>query len=441
MISAFISMFRLYRIRSAIVLLLLGGPCLNFAWAAAISIRSLPLQVDSKGDWHLPAGEYRGQFVINEPLTLICDVGAIFNGEGEGNGLTIAAENVTVQGCTLNNWGKNLTKLNAAIFIQQKASNAKIKANQMNGVASGIWVDATHNVSLLDNRIEGDKTIRSQDRGNAIHLYAVSGAKVVGNQVRYARDGIYIDTSNDNILENNLLEDLRYGIHYMFSHDNLVIKNITRRTRTGYALMQSRNLVVIGNRSEQDQNYGMLMNYITYSTIRDNIIIGVRDGGKGDGMIPGSEGKALFIYNSLFNIINHNRFEQSSLGIHMTAGSEDNSISANSFIKNQQQVKYVATRRQEWSQKGRGNYWSDYLGWDRNGNGLGDIPYEPNDNVDRLIWLYPQVRLLMNSPGIEVLRWAQRAFPIIKSPGVQDSHPLMRPLAILLCIDASEAFS
>jgi nitrous oxidase accessory protein len=81
---------------------------------------------------------------------------------------------------------------------------------------------------------------------------------------------------------------------------------------------------------------------------------------------------------------------------------------------------------QEWSADGRGNYWSDYLGWDRNNDGLGDIAYEPNDNVDRLLWLYPQVRLLMNSPGIELLRWVQRAFPVMKSPGVLDSHPLMK---------------
>jgi nitrous oxidase accessory protein len=32
----------------------------------------------------------------------------------------------------------------------------------------------------------------------------------------------------------------------------------------------------------------------------------------------------------------------------------------------------------------------------------------------------------MNSPGIELLRWVQRAFPVMKSPGVQDSHPLMQ---------------
>jgi nitrous oxidase accessory protein len=32
----------------------------------------------------------------------------------------------------------------------------------------------------------------------------------------------------------------------------------------------------------------------------------------------------------------------------------------------------------------------------------------------------------MNSPGVELLRWVQRAFPVMKSPGVMDSHPLMQ---------------
>jgi nitrous oxidase accessory protein len=227
-------------------------------------------------------------------------------------------------------------------------------------------------------------------------------------------------------MEGNLIEDVRYGVHYMFANENSLIDNITRRTRTGYALMQSRKLIVTGNRSEQDQNYGMLLNYITYSTIRDNFVSDVRSGSTGDSMISGGEGKALFIYNSLFNSIENNHFEKSALGIHLTAGSEDNRISGNAFVDNRQQVKYVASRTQEWSVDGRGNYWSDYLGWDRNDDGLGDVAYEPNDNVDRLLWLYPQVRLLMNSPSIEVLRWVQRAFPVIKSPGVQDSHPLMR---------------
>lgn len=396
------------------------------AGAAVLPITDLPLIAAGPQHWRLSAGDYQGSFSIDHPLQLTCEPGAVIHSQGLGNGLLINAADVTVEGCTFLDWGHDLTAMNAAIFIQPKAHGALIKNNRLRGQGFGVWVDGTADVSVIDNQIQGDPTMRSQDRGNGIHLYAVKGARVIGNHVRDARDGIYIDTSNGNLLQGNTLEDLRYGIHYMFANDNQVLGNITRRTRTGYALMQSRKLTVIGNRSEEDQNYGILMNYITYSTLRDNVVNDVRDGTTGDTMITGAEGKALFIYNSLFNSIEHNHFGRSAVGIHLTAGSEDNRIANNAFVGNQRQVKYVATRLQEWSAEGRGNYWSDYLGWDRNNDGLGDVAYEPNDNVDRLLWLYPQVRLLMNSPGIELLRWVQRAFPVIKSPGVMDSHPLMQ---------------
>ncbi|WP_438827691.1 nitrous oxide reductase family maturation protein NosD [Stutzerimonas stutzeri] len=404
------------------IFLLFGG----VAQAAPQPITALPLQAEGENLWRLPAGEYAGQFRIDQPMHLRCEPGAVIRGLGEGNALNIRASDVTVEGCTLLDWGRDLTAMNSAVFIERNARGAQIKDNRLEGAGFGIWADGTQDVKIIGNRIVGDPSVRSQDRGNGIHLYAVHGAEVVGNHVRDTRDGIYIDTSNGNHLEGNVLEDLRYGVHYMFANDNSVIGNITRRTRTGYALMQSRKLVVTGNRSEQDQNYGILMNYITYSTLKDNFVSDVQRGDTGgDSMISGGEGKALFIYNSLFNTIENNHFEHSNLGIHLTAGSEDNKISTNAFVGNEQQVKYVATRTQEWSVDGRGNYWSDYLGWDRNEDGLGDVPYEPNDNVDRLLWMYPQVRLLMNSPSIEVLRWVQRAFPVVKSPGVQDSHPLM----------------
>jgi nitrous oxidase accessory protein len=393
------------------------------AQAAPQSIHQLPLQAMADNTWRLPAGDYLGSFRVDQAMHIRCEPGAVIRAQGEGNVLTIGAPGVSIEGCTLRDWGHDLTALNSAVFIEPLARGTLIKNNRMQGPGSGIWVDGTADVSLIGNHIQGDPSIRSQDRGNGIHLYAVQGARVIGNRVRETRDGIYIDTSNGNLLEGNTLEDLRYGVHYMYSNDNQVIANTTRRTRTGYALMQSRKLTVIGNRSEDDQNYGILMNYITYSTLQDNWVSDVRSS---DATVSGGEGKALFIYNSLFNSIEHNHFANSAIGIHLTAGSEDNRIAGNAFVGNQQQVKYVAVRTQEWSQDGRGNYWSDYLGWDRNDDGLGDIAYEPNDNVDRLLWLYPQVRLLMNSPAIEVLRWVQRAFPVMKSPGVQDSHPLMQ---------------
>src|SRR3546814_5712588 len=73
----------------------------------------------------------------------------------------------------------------------------------------------------------------------------------------------------------------------------------------------------------------------------------------------GGNGKCLFIYNAHMNRIHDNRFEGCPIGIHFTAGSERNRVSGNAFVGNQAQVKYVGTRRVEWTHAGRGHYWSD----------------------------------------------------------------------------------
>lgn len=389
--------------------------------------KTLPLEHIADNQWRLPKGKYQGNFVLDVPIHLVCEEGAVLDGQGQKNTLNIRAPDTTVENCTIQNFGNNLTNMDSGVFVERTATNATLKNNRIQGQGFGIWVDAAFAISLLQNTVQGDNSLRTQDRGNGIHLFAVREALIQGNELWHVRDGIYIDNSNDNVIDANHLHDMRYGIHYMFSNRNRVTNNLTQRTRTGLTLMQSRQLTVLNNRSEFDENYGILMNFITYSTIKNNYVTDVQ-AGQGDGIhIQGGEGKGIFIYNSLFNEIADNRFYNSALGVHLTAGSEDNKIYRNAFVNNQSQVKYVAIRHQEWSVDGVGNYWSDYLGWDRNDDGIGDVPYEPNDNVDKLLWTYPQVKLLLNSPSIELLRLVQRVFPVVKYPGVQDSYPLMKP--------------
>ena len=386
---------------------------------------------DKQTTIELNPGTYRGNVLITYSTTLNCKTGAVLDADNQGDALRITAADVTVRGCTIINWGGDLTAMNAGIFVEQQAASVQLTHNQLKGNTFGIWIDASRDALITHNRIEGNLDIRSQDRGNGIHLYAAQGANVAHNEVWYTRDGIYIDTSNGNRLHNNHLHHLRYGVHYMYSHHNEVSHNRTHHTRTGYALMQSKHLQVFGNQSDQDENYGILMNFITDSHLHHNRISNVQTGSNptGAATITGAEGKALFIYNSVFNIIENNYFQSSDLGIHLTAGSEDNRISGNAFIHNRQQVKYVSNRTQEWSYAERGNYWSDYLGWDRNQNGVGDTAYEPNDAMDKLLWTYPLARLLINSPAVATLRWIQQAFPVLRPPGVQDSYPLMAPNA------------
>src|SRR4051812_26071820 len=123
-------------------------------------------------------------------------------------------------------------------------------------------------------------------------------------------------------------------------------------------------------------------------------------------VVRGGE-KCVFIYNANKNRFAGNRFADCDVGIHFTAGSERNVISGNAFIGNRNQVKYVGTRYVDWSDKGRGNYWSDDPAFDLDGDGIADQPYRPNDLVDRIVWAYPTAKLLLNSPAVQVLRAAQ----------------------------------
>ena len=139
-----------------------------------------------------------------------------------------------------------------------------------------------------------------------------------------------------------------------------------------------------------------------------------------------TEGKALFIYGPGRNRIHHNRFATSDIGISVAMGGEGNVIWENAVVDNTVQVRYVGTQPLEWSHQGRGNYWSNYLGWDINRDGVGDRPYQPNDSLDRLFWIYPEARFLMDSPVVALLRWLSLQFEVDRGKGVTDSFPLMK---------------
>lgn len=379
----------------------------------------------------LAQGLYQGGVLVDKPLTLHGDPGAIIDADGHGDVIRVEATDVTIRGLTLRNSGFNLTRMNAAVHGARGSHRLVVEETTMEENAFGLWLWHSNDIRFLNNHIRGDTRYASQDRGDGIRLFNVDSGVFSHNIVWDTRDGIYVDNSRNLEFSHNRFHDLRYGIHYMFAHHGRIIGNQTNRTRSGYALMMSRDLVVDGNTSDNDRNYGILLNFITYSTIINNKIHGVT-GWSGPvkmehGVVLGAEGKAVFIYNSLHNTISGNTFADSEIGIHLTAGSEFNELYGNTFMRNRYQVKYVASRRQEWSREGRGNFWSDYLGWDLGGDGIGDQAYEPNDGIDKLLWKYPLAKMLMNSPAIQTLRWVQSQFPILRSPGVQDSHPLMRP--------------
>jgi len=401
----------------------------NFTFAEQIKVTpsdNLQQQLDDAkaGDEIILAkGRYFGNFIVKNSVTISGEQGAIIDAQGKDNGLLLKNSHIAIKQLTIVNWGDDLTEQNAGIYTESQSSHILIENNYLEGDGFGMWLQKVENATVTNNVIVGNTELRSADRGNGIQLSSVNKSTIANNETSYVRDGIYVQNSRNNIIENNTMHDLRYGIHYMYSYDNSIINNSAYNTRAGYAMMSSRRLIIKNNKTRDSEDYGFLLNYITQSTISDNEVRNVWT--KPENKVLGRDGKGLFVYNSGYNTISNNLVDTAEIGIHLTAGSAEVKVFGNSFINNPIQVKYVSNKKQEWSQEGRGNYWSNYLGWDMNSDHVGDVIFEPNDGIDKLLWQYPEMKMLMDSPAVIILRWVQRQFPILKPPGVKDSFPLM----------------
>ncbi len=371
-------------------------------------------------------GIHHVHLLLDRPVTLNGQPGAILDGDGLGDVVRIRAAGITLRNLTLRNSGRDLTTMNAGVYVEKGVDGAVIENNRIQDSLFGVYLDGPQHVQVIGNVITGIAELRVPDRGDGIHLWNDAWCVIKGNDVSGTRDGIYDYVSHDNLIVDNHIHEVRYGVHQMYTKHETLQGNISWNNVAGMALMSSDHMRVADNHIFNNSSYGILFNYVTYSDISGNQIHDItQELGEQNQMVDGGEGKALFVYNSEFNRIHANLLADSAIGIHITAGSQDNLVYNNAFLDNRTQVKYVQNVAEEWSLHGKGNYWSNYLGWDLNGDGLGDVPFRPNDGVDVLLWKYPSARVLMSSPSILLMRYVQRAFPVFTPPSVQDSHPLM----------------
>lgn len=365
----------------------------------------------------LGPGDYAGPVVIRKAITLDAEHGAVVTGDGEASVITVDTADVTIRGLTVTGSGLRLDEMDAGIFLTKAARGAVVEGNVLKENLVGVYVHGATDSLVQGNHIVGRSDLRLNEAGNGVHVWNAPGSRIIGNDIRYGRDGIFVIASRKNVFRDNRMRDLRYAVHYMYTHDSEVSGNISIENHAGFAIMYSDRLKVLGNLSVSDRDKGLFLNTANMSDIGDNVVKAAPE-------------KCVFLYSANKNRFHDNWFEGCEIGIHFTAGSERNRISGNAFIGNRTQVKYVGTRYLDWSDEGRGNYWSDNPAFDLNGDGLADTAYKPNDLVDEILWLNPNAKVLLNSPAVQVVRWAQAQFPAIQPGGVIDSAPLMEPPVI-----------
>ena len=371
----------------------------------------------------LAAGTYTGKIIINKPLTL--EGGdkrdAIIQGDRTGRTITVAAPNVTIKHITVTKSGMSLPNMDAGIFLDKAADAAHIVENNILDNSVGVYLWGAPNAVVERNTIIGNQELRENERGNGVTVWNAPNSKVIYNDISHGRDGIFSNASNFNTFSHNHFHDLRYGVHYMYTNDSQIEDNVVSNSKIGYAIMFSTNIKLRNNVSYNNIDQGIMLNYAN-----DSII---------DGNAVEKSPKCVYLYNANNNQFTNNHFEGCEMGIHFSGAAEGNVIRENAFVNNHIQIKYVGTRFMDWAEGGKGNYWSDNSAFDLDGDGIADTAYKPNNITDQILWRAPSARLLMNSPAVSIVKWAQKEFPAIMPGGMTDSRPLMvmpEPPALLI---------
>lgn len=360
-------------------------------------------------------GFYDQNLRIEKPMTLRGLNRPTLSGGQRGDTIRVTSPDVVIEGLIVRDSGTELVHQHAGIYLQPGAHRAVVRDCVLVYNLFGLWIEKVDDVRIENNRITGLRDFNSSQRGNGIQLYNTQRARIIGNDVSFVRDALYVDVSHHAEFRGNKLHHSRYGSHYMNSYYNLWEDNDSYYNRGGLALMEVRDQVVRNNRTWGNSDHGIMLRTLQDSVVENNIVAG--------------NNRGFFIYDVEYATLRGNLVVDNHVGVHLSAGSTRNKVEGNDFIANREQVRYVGAKDENWGGKlpGQGNHWSNYLGWDRDGNGVGDLPYEANDLVDRLQYRHPIVKLLLGSPAIQALRLLGQQFPVLRVPSVVDQHPAMVP--------------
>lgn len=319
---------------------------------------------------------------------------------GSGTVIVVQADGVTLRNLVIQNTGASHDTVDSG--VQLLSSRNVIQGNVIRDALFGIDLKESHDNRIEDNEI-ASKPFDLGVRGDSIRLWASHGNLLRGNDIHDSRD-LVVWYSNRNRIEGNRGSNNRYSIHFMYGEHNDVIGNDFRHSSVGIYLMYSKTTRVEGNRifnSLGAGGVGIGMKEADDITIVGNSIVYCATGIYAD-QSP--------LDDRAVNRIENNEIAYNATGIVFHSDLTGNEFRSNRLLNNLQAVAVEGNgtaRESLWE----ANYWSDYEGFDRNGDNIGDTPFEERTYIDQLWNSQPVIKFFYGSPVLTFLDYLARLAP------------------------------
>jgi nitrous oxidase accessory protein len=364
----------------------------------------------------LAPGVYAAPIHIPSGVTVWGTRDAVLRSSGTGTTVRLSGQGAALLGLTVDGSGTRYDLEEGAVALEGR--ELRVEGVRIHSALFGIAVAKSEHIVLRGNVVEGTDQVQLGMRGDAIRLWETRFSRVEDNLVIHSRD-LVVWYSSDNVLTGNEVRDSRYGTHLMYSHRNLLERNRYLGNVVGVFLMYSRDV-------------RLLHNLLAGSAGAAGMGLGVKESSavvaEGNAFVKDAVG--VYLDNSPFEPGTTNEFQGNALrlcdvGVLLQSGVHGNRFLGNSLRGNGTQVR-VEGAGNGLANLFQGNDWDDYQGYDVDGDGRGDVPYELRNLSDHLAAEHPEIDLLRGSPALFLVNAASRLMPLYASPAlVVDASPAL----------------
>jgi nitrous oxidase accessory protein len=357
-------------------------------------------------------GVHRGPLVVRKSLRLVGQAWPVIDGGGRGTVVQLDAPAIELSGFVIRKSGNILEREDGGVLAA--APRQRIEGNRFEDVLFGVYLRQSPRTVLRGNELHG-KDLPVPRRGDLIRVWYSDDVTVEANTTRGGRD-VVLWYSNRLTVHDNRASGGRYGLHFMYCHDAAISGNWLRDNSVGAFLMYSERLRLKKNWIQANRGasgYGIGLKDMDKSDVSGNVVAGNKAG--------------IFLEHSR-GVFQNNLLVDNDKGVVIFPSAQGNRFEANTFLNNGEQVATEGFAEMMTTNLWRGNFWSDYRGYDRDGDGKGDVVYRPLRLFERLADRNPTLRLFAGSPSAQAIDFASRVFPIFEPKAkFVDESPLMRP--------------